>query len=199
MSRAFGRGGALKPAIVLVDSDGGGDSFPGLSAEFSAMPMEFATAHNLLTRGEVGPGSRVLIIVADEASGYACMRLAAHKRADVTAHCEIRHAASARAAGAGVIPAGHALPSCAFDAVIDLASGEEWRTRLFCLRPGGRYVTRGAIADAENATVFLNDLPLFDTSRQPREVFPGLITVVRASPIRAVPDNCLSFRSTTNV
>lgn len=199
MSRASVHGGALKPAIVLVGSGVGADSFPGLSAELGAMPMEFTTAHNLLTRGEIGRGSRVLILVADAAVSYACIRLAAHNGAEVTANCETRYAANARAAGARVIPVGHTLPSCAFDAVIDLASVEEWQARLFCLRPGGRYVTRGAIAGARNTQVFLNDLPLFDTPRQPREVFPGLITVLKAPHIRAASDNCLSFRSSTNV
>ncbi|MGB3314557.1 MAG: hypothetical protein WBB85_09100 [Albidovulum sp.] len=199
MSGLAGRGDALKPAIVLVSSDMGANSFPGLTVEFGAMPMEFSTAHNLLTRGEVGRGSRVLIIVEDETVGYACMRLAAHNGADVTLHSDMRHTAGARVLGAKVIPSGHTLPSCAFDAVIDLSLGEKFQSRLFCLRPGGLYVVRGAVSGAQNARVFLNDLPLFDLPRRPREVFPGLISVVRAPHIRAVPDNCLSFRSSTNV
>ncbi|MGB3316523.1 MAG: hypothetical protein WBB85_19160 [Albidovulum sp.] len=187
------------PALVLVESTGAAPAGPSLSAEIAAMPMEFSTAHNLLTRGRVTRGSRLAVIGVDEAVSYACLRLGVHAGADVTACCAARHAAQARAAGAKVIPTDQPLPTCAFDAVIDLSGTEAWRAALPVLHPGGRYVTRGAVPGAEDAEVFLNDLPLFDRFHQPREVFPGLITVVPAPHLRAVPASRLSLRSTTNV
>lgn len=188
-----------RPALVVVDESGEGAEFAAIHAEMVALPMEFGTAHNLLTRGQVGVGMLVAVIGAEQSIVYACLRLARHRGAEILAQCGSTAEAHARAAGATLLPVNRPLPACAFDAVIDLSGSESWHDSLSALRPRGRYVTRGAVTGAERSAVYLNDLPLFDRPRTPREVFAGLITVIEAPYLSAVPDTQPFERSALNV
>ena len=118
-------------------------------------------AHNIVVRGNIGRSSRVAVLFAGEREGYAALRLAVNLGAVTSGHSLPENAALVRAAGAA-------------------------------LKPGGIYVTPGVIPDpkapGEIRNVHLNDLSLDDRPHCPREVFPGMVTTVAVSHLRALPE-----------
>ncbi|MGB7320976.1 MAG: hypothetical protein WBC95_06165 [Albidovulum sp.] len=180
------------PALVVVGDAHDRLIGPALLSEIRAMPMVFGTAHNLVVRGNIGRSSRVAVLFAGEREGYAALRLAANLGGVTSGLCLPENAALVRAAGAAFVGADEPLPNCTFDSVIDLIGGQAWRQRLAALKPGGIYVTPGVIPDpkapGEIRNVHLNDLSLDDRPHYPREVFPGMVTTVAASHLRALPE-----------
>ena len=72
--------------------------------------------------------------------------------------------------------------------VIDLVAGDQWKQLLEILKPGGRYVTAGAIAgpivELDVRTLYLKDLTFYGCTHQPIEVFKNLIRYVENDEIK---------------
>jgi NADPH:quinone reductase-like Zn-dependent oxidoreductase len=108
----------------------------GTWAEFVAVPDDFPIAHipeglsfeqagcisdgflcavNVMKPAEIGPGTEVLVYGASGAIGTACVQLAKHYGARVTAVCDTRHVELVRSLGA--------------DEVLDYTRGEDFTKR----------------------------------------------------------------------
>ena len=72
--------------------------------------------------------------------------------------------------------------------VFDLVAGSGWDQYLEILKPGGKYVTAGAIAgpivNLDVRTLYLKDLTLYGCTHQPVEVFQNLIKYIKNNEIK---------------
>ena len=82
------------------------------------------------------------------------------------------------------------LPAEAFDVVLDLVGGPRWPELLEALTTHGRDVTSGAIAgpivELDLRTLYLKDLTLTGSTRQPPSVFTDLVGYIERGEIRPV-------------
>lgn len=161
--------------------------------ELAAMPCAYSTAEGMLHRGSVG-SERVLITGASGGVGSAAVQLAKRRGATVLAVAGAEKAAAVADLGADhVIERGADLRSAVdapVDVVLDLVAGSVFPELLDVLRPGGRYVTSGAIAgpvvDLDVRTLYLKDLSFFGSTFQPDEVFENLVAYIAAGEVRPV-------------
>jgi NADPH:quinone reductase-like Zn-dependent oxidoreductase len=163
-----------------------------------AMPFACGTAQNLVARARIAVGERVLVTGASGAVGLAAVQLALLRGAEVVAHCPAARAGALRRMGAEVIDRAAVPRACGFDVVIDVAGGCGWQDRLEALRPGGRYVTRGAAGGPEvrggQRRVYLNDPAIPGAAHRPREVFAGLVTLITIGRLRPVVSKAVPLR-----
>ncbi|MFQ5468064.1 MAG: zinc-binding dehydrogenase [Kiloniellaceae bacterium] len=164
-------------------------------AELASIPCAYSTAEGMLHRADVAAGERVLITGASGGVGSAAVQLAMRRRAEAVAVAGAAKAEAVRALGASrVIRRGEALLTAlgrdSLDVVVDLVGGADWPTLLDVLKPGGRYVTAGAIAgpivELDLRTLYLKDLSLLGCTWQSPEVFPNLVSYIERGEIRSV-------------
>ncbi len=183
------------PTLVVAREGQDWREDAALAAEISAMPLAFGTAHNLVERGRVGFGTRLLVAFSGQPLGYAVVRLAAIRGARVVGLCPASRAALGRAAGIRIAENGESLRSKSFDTVIDLDPVQGYRAFSAKLVAGGRYVAPGAmtepLAQGERRHFYLNEVTRYDRSHRQGEFFAGLITTIDASHLRIVPQQCL--------
>lgn len=163
-------------------------SSPLSDIEVAAMPCAFGTALNLLTRAGVAKGNRVLITGASGGVGLAAVQLAKHLGAEVTAVAALSKQAAVRAAGAThLLGRGDTPAERAFDRVIDVVGGPAWPALIRALKPGGHYAVSGAIAgpivEADLRQIYLPDITIHGCTYTPREVFAGLVELMKAGDI----------------
>ncbi len=160
--------------------------------ELGSIPCASSTAENMLRRAELG-SERLLITGASGGVGSALIQLAVRRGADVVAVSGASKAAAVRDLGANVVVDRDAdlldaLGPDSVDVVADLVAGEQWPNLLDVLRPGGRYVTSGAIAgpiaELDVRTLYLKDLSLLGATYQPPEVFTDLVGHIERGEIR---------------
>ncbi|BAN00617.1 alcohol dehydrogenase family protein [Ilumatobacter coccineus] len=160
--------------------------------ELASMPCASSTAENMLQRASVG-AERVLVTGASGGVGSAAIQLATRRGATVTAVCGASKADQVAALGAHRVVDRDddllgALERNSFDVVVDLVAGDDWPAFMELLRPGGRYVTSGAIAgpicEIDIRTLYLKDLTLFGATFQPDEVFADLVGYIERNEIR---------------
>lgn len=162
--------------------------------ELASLPCAYSTAENMLTRASVG-AERIVITGASGGVGSAAVQLAKRRGAEIIAVTTEAKAAGVTALGAArIIHRGRSLRKVLgddlVDVVIDLVGGPEWPQLCDILKPGGRYVTSGAIAgpivELDLRTLYLKDLTFFGSTHQPDEIFTNLIGYVEGNEIRPV-------------
>lgn len=165
-------------------------SSPLSDVELATFPCAFSTAEGMIQRGGLG-AERALITGASGGVGSAAIQLAKRRGADVTAMTSAAKADEVRALGAdGILDRDADFPMGAFDIVIDLVGGPRWPALLDSIRPGGRYVTAGAIAgpivELDLRTLYLRDLALSGCTHQPDNIFTDLVRYIENGEIRPV-------------
>ncbi|SLN53023.1 Crotonyl-CoA reductase [Roseovarius albus] len=164
-------------------------SSPLSDIEIGAMPCAFGTAMGLLERAGLKEGETVLITGASGGVGMAAVQLAALRGAHVLAQTSPSKAEMVREAGAiDILGRGDTPGEQSVQVVIDLVGGPDWGKLIDALRPGGRYATSGAIAgpivEADLRTIYLNDLTIFGSTYQSREVFGKLVDLINKGALR---------------
>ncbi|MBU2890395.1 alcohol dehydrogenase family protein [Celeribacter halophilus] len=163
---------------------------PLSDVELASFPCAFSTAEAMVQRANLG-AERVLITGASGGVGSAAIQLAKRRGAHVTALTSPSKAEALRDLGADVtLGRKEALPAEAFDVVLDLVGGPRWPELLDALTMHGRYVTSGAIAgpivDLDLRTLYLKDLTLTGSTRQPPSVFTDLVGYIERGEIRPI-------------
>ncbi len=160
--------------------------------ELGSIPCASSTAENMLQRAAVG-AERVLITGASGGVGSALVQLAARRGADVIAVCGAAKSDAVLELGANRVIDRDVdlldeLGSNSVDVVADLVAGPQWPNLLDVLRPGGRYITSGAIAgpmvELDVRTLYLKDLSLLGGTYQPPEIFTDLVGYIERNEIR---------------
>ena len=74
------------------------------------------------------------------------------------------------------------------DAILDLVGGNNWPQLLDILRPGGKYITSGAIAGPivhlDLRSLYLKDLTLFGSTVNEKYVFENVIKYIEKGQIK---------------
>lgn len=161
---------------------------PLSDVELASFPCAFSTAEGMIQRVALG-AERVLITGASGGVGSAAIQLAQRRGAHVTAVTSASKVGALRELGADATLTRDAeIPDQAFDVVLDLVGGEAWSGVLHGLCPYGRYVTSGAIAGPivplDLRTLYLRDLTLLGSTRQPARVFTDLVGYIERAEIR---------------
>jgi len=164
-------------------------------AELATMPCSYGTAENMVQRSQLGSGDRVLVTGASGGVGSAVVQLARRRGADVIAVASSQKHDAMRALGAAhVVDRGADLRTVLdgerIDVVFDNVAGPGFNSALEILRPGGSYVTSGAIAgpvvELDLRTLYLHDLRLIGTTTWDDEVFADVVSYVERDEIRPV-------------
>jgi len=162
---------------------------PLSDVELSAIPCNYGTALNLLTRGKISADDRVLVTGASGGVGLAAVALAKLKGAHVTGIASKAKQDAVLEQGADAVLDRDENPTAkSASLVIDLVGGPQWPRVLEALSPGGRYAVSGAIAgpvvEADLRTIYLNDLTLYGCTYTPSEVFEELVGHVNEGRIK---------------
>lgn len=164
-------------------------------AELATIPCAYGTAENQLQRAKLGDGERVLVTGASGGVGSASVQLAKRRGAHVIAVAGRDKMADVRALGADRVIERNADPVAelgedAVDLVVDNVAGPLFPKLLDVLRPGGRYVTSGAIAgplvELDMRTLYFKDQHLMGCTAWDEPVFPDLVSYIERGEIRPV-------------
>ena len=210
------RARADKAGYLGFDTDGGFAEFvvvPGVNAwsvpgdlpaeELAAYPVAYSTALEMIRRGGVRAGDRMVVTGASGGVGVALVQLGKALRLDVIAVASGSKADCVRALGADVVVDRHA-PNMAealqaegverVDLVADVVGGDQLASFLDIVRDGGRCVTAGAIG-GPRITIDLRhliykDVDLRGVSTPSLETFAMLVDLIAArtfhAPVAAV-------------
>ena len=167
-------------------------------AELASFPCAYSTAEGMLHKIGLAAGERILITGASGGVGSAAIQLAKRRGAEVVAVAsqakwpDLQLLNPDRLVDRGADLLGE-FGENAFDAVADVVAGPGWPTLLDVLKPGGRYVTSGAIAgpivELDVRTLYLKDLTLTGSTLQPRIVFENLVRYIEDGDIAPVVSN----------
>ena len=180
--------GGFAAYAKIFDAEALAVAAPWSDLELATIPCAYSTAEGMLDRASIG-AERVLITGASGGVGSAAVQLAKRRGAHVTAVCGGNKAEAVLALGAdATLDRDAALGKAAFDVVVDLVAGARWPDMIDALRPGGRYVTAGAIAgpivELDVRTLYLRDLTLFGSTYQPPHIMQDLIGYIERGEIR---------------
>ncbi|MBK8161396.1 MAG: alcohol dehydrogenase family protein [Rhodospirillaceae bacterium] len=161
-------------------------------AELATIPCAYGTAENMLHRAGVAKGDRLLVMGASGGVGSAAVQLAKRRGAWVAAMTTAEKAGALRDLGADqVLDRATGIPldlAGTLDIAIDNVAGPGFGAVLKALRPGGRYVTSGAIAGPivalDMRDLYLKDLTLIGCTAWDEPVFPNLIGYIERGEIR---------------
>lgn len=156
--------------------------------ELASIPCATTTAEGMLQRANLG-AERVLITGASGGVGSAAVQLAKRRGAHVTAVTTLAKAEELRTLGAdAIVERNDPFGQDAFDVVVDLVAGPRWPELLEAICPGGRYVASGAIAgpivELDVRTLYLKDLTLIGSTKQPDRILTDVISYIEAGEIR---------------
>ena len=160
--------------------------------ELASIPCAYSTAEGMLHRVEL-KDEKVLITGASGGVGSAAVQLAKRRGAYVIAQCSKSKFDEIKKIGADeVVDRDENLVTKLglneFDVTVDLVAGNSWEQLLDILKPGGRYVTAGAIAGPivklDVRTLYLKDLTFYGCTYQPVEVFKNLIKYIENNEIK---------------
>ena len=131
---------------------------PLSDAELATFACSSVTAENLMTKGDVGAADVVAVTGASGGVGTAVLQLARARGAHVIAIASPSKADSLRGWGADEVvdrsdpelaaTVRAASPTGDVDVLVDVVGGSMFELLIPTLRPGGCYVTSGAIAGA---------------------------------------------------
>ncbi|WP_440909719.1 alcohol dehydrogenase family protein [Candidatus Pelagibacter sp.] len=160
--------------------------------ELASIPCAYSTAEGMLYRVEL-KDEKVLITGASGGVGSAAVQLAKRRGAYVVAQCSKSKFDEIKKIGADEVVDRDEnlvtkLGSNEFDVTVDLVAGNNWQQLLDILKPGGRYVTAGAIAgpivNLDVRTLYLKDLTFYGCTYQLVEVFKNLIKYIESNEIK---------------
>ena len=160
--------------------------------ELASIPCAYSTAEGMLHRAELKE-EKVLITGASGGVGSAAVQLAKRRGAYVVAQCSKSKFDEIKKIGADDVVDREEnlvtkLGTNEFDVTVDLVAGNNWEQLLDILKPGGRYVTAGAIAgpivSLDVRTLYLKDLTFYGCTYQPTEVFKNLIKYIENDEIK---------------
>ena len=111
----------------------------------AAIPFGSTTAYDfLVNKGQLRAGEKVLINGASGAVGSACVQIAHHQGADVTAVCSHPNAAMVKKLGANRVidyrTQDFTKEGLEYDMVVDTVASAPWARAQHAVRPGGRMV-----------------------------------------------------------
>ena len=161
--------------------------------ELGAIPCAYGTAENMLQRAGVHNAEHVVVVGASGGVGSAAVQLAKLRGAAVTAVAGRAKWDAVRALGADRLvdrddDVVAALGERSVDVVVDNVSGPGFGRLIDVLRPGGRYVSSGAIAGPlvtfDKRTFYLKDLTLIGCTAWDEPVFPALVSAVERGEVR---------------
>ena len=160
--------------------------------ELASIPCAYSTAEVMLHRVEL-KDEKVLITGASGGVGSAAVQLAKRRGAYVIAQCSKSKFDEIKKIGADEVVDRNEnlvkkLGLNEFDVTVDLVAGSNWGQLLDILKPGGRYVTAGAIAgpivNLDVRILYLKDLTFYGCTYQPLEVFKNLIKYIENNEIK---------------
>jgi len=167
--------------------------------ELASIPCSWSTAEHMLQRVRLSAGQSIAVTGASGGVGSALVQLAKLRNARVTAICGVAKMDQVLALGAARAVARTAndmtdqartANNGAFDVVADVVGGDQFGPWLDALKPGGRYVTAGAIGgpvvDLDLRTLYLNDLELYGATVYAPQVFADLMSYIEAGKIAPV-------------
>lgn len=161
--------------------------------ELATIPCAYGTAENMLQRAHVGPDDQVLVTGASGGVGSATLQLAKRRGAHVTALTSKAKMDQLHELGADAVLDRNsdligALGENAIDVVVDNVAGPGFPKMLKLLKPGGRYVSSGAIAgplvSLDMRDMYLKDITLIGSTAWDEPVFPNLISYIERGEIR---------------
>lgn len=165
--------------------------------ELASFATSYVTAENMLVRGQVTAGDRVLIPGASGGVGSALVQLAKRRGAIPIAMVGAGKAEAVAALGAAVIERAPADLSAAVkaacgheqvDVVADVVGGPMWPKVIELLRRGGRYTCAGAIAgpivEFDLRTFYLNDLTFTGATVIQPGLFADLVRYIAAGELK---------------
>jgi NADPH:quinone reductase-like Zn-dependent oxidoreductase len=162
-------------------------------AELGSIPCAYGTAENMVHRGKLSKGEKILVTGASGGVGSAVVQLAKRRGAIVTAVASSSKADQVRAIGAdNVINRGEDIIARFgeeyFDIVIDNVAGDSFGDLLKLIKRNGRYVSSGAIGGPlvsfDMRTLYLKDLTLIGCTGWDEPVFPNLISYIEKGEIK---------------
>jgi len=162
-------------------------------AELGSIPCAYGTAENMVHRGQVGKGEKILVTGASGGVGSAVVQLAKRRGAIVTAVASKSKADQVCYIGADkVINRGEniigKLGENYFDVIIDNVAGDAFGDLLKLLKRKGRYISSGAIGgplvSLDMRTFYLKDLTLIGCTGWDEAVFPNLISYIEQNEIK---------------
>jgi NADPH:quinone reductase-like Zn-dependent oxidoreductase len=162
-------------------------------AELGTIPCAYGTAENMVHRGKVCKGEKVLVAGASGGVGSAVVQLVKRRGATVTAIAAKEKMEQVLSIGADrVIDRDEdvvaSLGENSVDVVIDNVAGPAFGGLLKVLKRGGRYVSSGAIGGPfvtfDMRTFYLKDLTLIGCTAWDEPVFPNLISYIERGELR---------------
>lgn len=162
-------------------------------AELATIPCAYGTAENMLHRAQLGQGEQVVVTGASGGVGSAVLQLAKRRGAFVTAIAGRAKMAQLKALGADRVLARDddvlaTLGESAVDLVVDNVAGPAFGTLLKLLKPGGRYVSSGAIAGPlvtlDMRTLYLKNLTLLGCTAWAEPVFANLVGYIERGELQ---------------
>ncbi len=162
-------------------------------AELATIPCAYGTAENMVHRGKVSKTENVLVPGASGGVGSAVMQLVKRRGANVTAIAAKAKMEKVLSLGADhVIDRDDDVVAClgenSMDVIIDNVAGPAFGGLLKVLKPGGRYVSSGAIGGPlvtlDMRTFYLKDLKLIGCTSWDEPVFPNLISYIQRGELQ---------------
>ncbi|MFO0998406.1 MAG: zinc-binding dehydrogenase [Alphaproteobacteria bacterium] len=167
-------------------------------AELATFPCAYITAEHMLDAAGVAKGERVLVTGASGGAGSAIVQLAQARGAETIAVTSAPWLERVRELGPTYAIARdggnlhdmvrQAIGQRAVDAAADVVGGPLFTDILALLRPGGRYVTAGAIGGAvvpfDIRTIYLKRLTLYGVSIGYAKHFAALLGYIRAGRVK---------------
>ena len=162
-------------------------------AELASIPCAYGTAENMIYRAGVTAGTRVLVPGASGGVGSAVVQLCVRRGAEVIAITSPGKEAVLLEIGARRVLTRaedplFVLGEKSVDVVIDNVAGSGFGTMLRLLRPGGCYLSSGAIAgpvvSLDMREMYLKDITLIGCTAWDEPVFGNLVTYIERGEIR---------------
>ena len=161
--------------------------------ELATIPCAYGTAENMLHRTHVGSEDLVLVAGASGGVGSATVQLAKRRGAKVAAITSKGKMDLLRELGVDVVVERggdlvEILGEKSVDVVVDNVAGPTFPQMLKVLKPGGRYVSSGAIAgpivSLDMRDMYLKDIVLIGCTAWDEPVFPNLMSYIERNEIR---------------
>ncbi len=161
--------------------------------ELATIPCAYGTAENMLHRANVSAGDLVLVAGASGGVGSAAVQLAKRRGAKVAAITSTTKMKQLRAMGVDILIDRAEdyvvrLGQSSVDVVVDNVAGPKFPQMLKVLKPGGRYVSSGAIAgpvvNLDMRDMYLKDITLLGCTAWDAPVFPNVVSYIERNEIR---------------
>ncbi|UWR12342.1 alcohol dehydrogenase family protein [Sulfitobacter mediterraneus] len=162
-------------------------------AELATVPCAYGTSENMLHRAKVGPKDFVLVTGASGGVGSATIQLAKRRGATVAGVTSLGKSDQLRDLGVDIVVErgsdyASQLGEKSVDVVVDNVAGPGFPQLLKLMKPGGRYVSSGAIAgpvvELDMRDMYLKDITLIGCTGWDEPVFPNLISYIERGEIR---------------